>query len=222
MKKRGIVVVFVCLMSVVQSYAQKQQWNADTILKRAHAVEATYRSVQANLKMITVRDSSVASKTGVLAWQKDRMNISYYDGEEKLTFQIIQLLDTMWIYDAELNRMDVQIVAKGKGGNEGTGLFYPSSNSYTRPQLKEIIGDSIAIVTVYPAFPEKVSWIRMEIRINLKTYVYVGYTTFHNDGSQTTFLLEYKSINAPLSPELFRFDPANYPKGLEILDHRNE
>jgi outer membrane lipoprotein-sorting protein len=229
MKKSSVIVTIVCLLSFVQIYAQKQEWNADSIVNRAYRLEKSYFSVQAQVQMKTTdKKRKSTEQNGTFYWQKDRMCLSYLDTAGELSFQVIQVVDTIWIYDAELNRMEIQMSAEADLRNSGTDsekskeLFYPARNSYANPRIKKIIGDSVAIISVYPLHPDKTSWNQMDIQIDLRTYQYIGFTTFQKNLTTITFLLKYTSINEKLDPSLFLFDPKNYPDGLEVLDHRKE
>lgn len=88
MKKDGIILVVICCLSFVQSFAQKQEWNADTIMKRMHRVEMTWTSCQVNMEMTTMKKKVVTkSEEFTLSWQKGKLNMSTYDSLGKLTFQ---------------------------------------------------------------------------------------------------------------------------------------
>lgn len=118
--------------------------------------------------------------------------------------------------------MTIQIVANPKNSKLANGWFSYAYSGYKGTILKQIIGDTLAIVSVYPMDPEHVSWNQAELRVDLRTYRLLGFTMFQKDLSRKIGELEYISINQPLDPASFRFDLRNYPAGTTIIDYREE
>lgn len=219
MKKRIVLVVCSMLLFVV-SNAQKEVLNADTIMKRVARVLKSDSTREANIIITkTICGKLVSKETGNLSWKKGSYKINFMDSIGKLTMEMFKVSDTTWVFDRQENSVTITSVSE-KGKHTSATLFHSSGLSFSSPLLTGQ-NDSTAIISLFPT-GKQMAYYKIMLHVDLRTYRETQIAIYYKDQSVTTYKLAYTGCNAPLRPEIFLFDPKNYPAGLEILDYRKE
>lgn len=218
MKTIRAVVILVCLLSFVQSYAHAQVWNADTIIARVNRVSEQDSSRRLNFKMTLNSDSSYSY--GTIWWKPGCIAVAMSDtlNDQTPSTEIISDGTTQWLYMQAGNTVMVY-AAQGASGLFGpVDAFRFSPKKLRAGSVDSVVGDTIAWVRLAP-LSEKTKYSSLLVKVSLKDYRVQELCIFNKNGSSGKFSFAYAGVNEVFSDDLFRFDMDKHP-GVKVDDSR--
>ncbi len=216
---KNVLILILLVGFSLQLMGQKDE-KAKKILKNVSDQTKTYSSIKLKFLFIMEnKEEKVTDTTKGTIYIKDDMFKLFFSGNE-----IFSDGKTVWTHQVDIN----EITITAADPNDETALnpstllkVYEKGFKYKYMGEFTNKGQTFYQIDLYPEQPKQKNYAIVKLKIDKAKNQLQSIKMIGKDGVDTTIELIEFSPNVKVTESMFRFDPAKYPKGIEINDMRD-